>query len=192
MQHQSRKSFEKSSKAFLVTSNKGKVKEFSNILGFELEQFESDLDEIQAIDSETVSLHKAKDAFEAMGSNCPIIVEDTALYFSALNGFPGALIKWLEKTTGLEKICRMVDGFSDRSVVAESCVVYLDKNVQKTFRGTIKGTIPMNPVGKNGFGWDSIFIPENEKQTFAQMTQEKKDLISMRKKALLQLKEFMF
>jgi len=183
-------SFEKQGRVLLATSNKKKVREFSGILGFELEQFDVDLDEVQAVDPEKVAFHKAKKAFEL--SRCPVVVEDTALYFSALGGFPGALIKWLEDTAGLESACRVLDGFSDRSAVAESCVVFFDGSVQKMFRGRVKGMISMHPCGDNGFGWDSIFIPKNENKSFAQMSAVKKDSMSMRKKALLQLKEFFF
>ena len=58
------------------------------------------------------------------------------------------------------------------------------------FEGSIKGTI-VSPVEKSGFGWDPIFQPEGFSKSFAEMTREEKNQISMRRIALNKLKEFM-
>ena len=58
------------------------------------------------------------------------------------------------------------------------------------FEGSIKGTI-VSPVGKSVFGWDPIFQPEGFSKSFAEMTRDEKNQISMRRIALNKLKEFM-
>ena len=43
------------------------------------------------------------------------------------------------------------------------------------FEGVIKGNISLKPKGKNGFGYDPIFIPLGHNKTFAEMTMEEKN-----------------
>ena len=58
------------------------------------------------------------------------------------------------------------------------------------FEGSVKGTI-VKPKGESGFGWDPIFHPEGKEQTFANMPLEEKNELSMRRRALNKLKEFL-
>ena len=51
------------------------------------------------------------------------------------------------------------------------------------FSGEVRGQIARAPRGDRGFGWDTIFIPDGETRTFAEMTPEEKDRLSMRRKA---------
>ena len=55
------------------------------------------------------------------------------------------------------------------------------------FEGVCCGHISHKPIGLNGFGYDSIFIPNGYKQTFAQMSLLEKNKISHRFKAVRQL-----
>ena len=59
----------------------------------------------------------------------------------------------------------------------------------KLFKGEIEGKIARKPKGKNGFGWDPIFIPKGHSKTFAEMNPDEKNMISMRKQALTKLKK---
>ena len=55
------------------------------------------------------------------------------------------------------------------------------------FKGTLKGKIIFPPRGKNGFGYDPIFVPLNFNKTLAQFSSSFKNSISHRKKALVKL-----
>ena len=68
----------------------------------------------------------------------------------------------------------------------------LKENHHIIFLGKINGNISLEPKGGNGFGYDPIFIPENNKKTFAQMKLEEKNFISHRKIAITKLKSFLF
>ena len=70
----------------------------------------------------------------------------------------------------------------EKSEYAETVIGYHDGKKVHFFKGRINGAIANKPKGK-GFGWDPIFIPNNDKKTFAQMSSEDKNQISMRAKA---------
>lgn len=178
-------------KVIFVTSQKGKVEEAQGILGesFLIKQTDVDLEEVQAIESRDVVRHKAKEAFRVLKK--PVVVEDTSLYFEAWKGLPGALIRWFLKTVRCEGICKMMSGEKNRKAVAESAMAYYDGKVTKFVLGRVNGSIPLKPRGKFGFGWDSIFIPKGFKKTFAEMTMEEKNQISMRKIALEKLRKYL-
>ena len=58
-------------------------------------------------------------------------------------------------------------------------------------RGECEGHIIDMPEGENGFGYDPLFIPEGYQRTFAQMTEEEKNRISHRAKALKSLEKLL-
>lgn len=175
------------SKVTFVTGNKNKVKEAERILGIRLDIADIDIKEIQTMEVEEVVEEKAKEAYSKVGKT--VIVEDTGIYLEELNGFPGALIKWLLDSAGNEGICNIIR--DNRNAIAKTCICLYDGKEAKTFCGSIKGTIPEKPRGTTNFGWDPVFIPEGHDRTFAEMSQEEKNSMSMRKRALEKLKEFL-
>lgn len=173
-----------------VTSNAHKLKEFEDILGFGLESANLELEEIQALSVERIAKHKVKQAYGIL--NKPVIVEDTGFYINELNGFPGALVKWMVEGLGFERICRLMDTCKDKSVYAETCIAYYDGKSLRTFMGKVEGTIADKPRGEPGrFGWDYIFIPKGYDKTFAEMDQKLKYGMSHRGIAVKKLGEFL-
>jgi len=172
----------------LITGNKNKIKEFEEILGFKINSQSLDIEEIQGIDVEEVSENKARKAYEILKET--IIVEDSGLFFNALNGLPGALIKWFEKKLSYQEICDLIKG--DRGATAKICISYFDGKNLEQFVGEVKGIISESPKGENGFGWDSIFIPEGASKTFAEMETLEKHNVSMRRIALDKMKSKLF
>jgi non-canonical purine NTP pyrophosphatase (RdgB/HAM1 family) len=164
-----------------VTSNENKWREAQLILGRSLDRITLDLPEIQAATTMEVALEKAKVAFALLKR--PVIIEDAGLELTALKGFPGPFIKFWEKLGGLESICRAVDGLADRRATAVCALVAYDAKGPQPFEGRAEGTIAPAPKGKNGFGWDAVFIPEGESRTWAEVTQAEKDARSHRRRA---------
>jgi len=173
---------------YFVTINKNKHREFEQILGMRLKRIRLDLDEIQSIEVEKVVEHKTKQAFEKIKK--PVIVEDTGLYFKAWNGLPGALAKFFDKTIGYGNLCKLLKG--NREAWAETVIGYFDGKRFRKFKGKVLGRISQEPRGNNNFGWDIIFVPTGFKKTFAEMTSEEKNKISMRRIALEKLRRFLF
>lgn len=171
-----------------VTGNPNKAREAGEILKLTLEPVSvPGLFEIQTPDLDEVVRHKARQAYSAL--QCPVMVEDSGLVFHAWNGLPGALVKWFEETVGCQGMLKMVKGFDDRSATAICCFAVYDGKDMCVARGEVNGTIADKARGKNGFGWDVIFIPEGHDRTYAQMTAQEKNAISHRRRALDELKQ---
>jgi len=172
-----------------VTGNENKFNEVKSILNLNLERENINLEEIQEIEPERIVKHKARQAFLILRK--PVLIEDTGLFIEAWNGFPGALTKWLLKAVGNEGVCKMLENEKNRNAKAKTYFCLYNGKKYNIFSGEMEGTIPMKPKGKNNFGWDPIFIPDNQNKTFAQMESEEKNKISMRKIALEKLKNFL-
>lgn len=169
-----------------VSSNAGKVREVEAILGFPIAQLDLDLPEIQALDVSEVARQKALTAFEQVGQ--PVFVEDTGLYLDALNGLPGALVRWFLKTIGPAGICALIPPGAERGALARTAVAYCDGEAAEVLAGETRGSITPRPAGEGGFGWDPIFQPLGASRTFAEMDQAEKNRYSMRRLALEQLR----
>jgi non-canonical purine NTP pyrophosphatase (RdgB/HAM1 family) len=163
-----------------VTGRAEKAQEAER-LGFRFERVNLDLSEPQALDPADIVESKARDAYAKLSR--PVVVEDSGLAIRAWNGFPGALVKWLEKSAGLEAMARMLDRFPDRCATATCAVAYFDGERVVHGRGEVRGAIADAPRGEGGFGWDALFIPEGSDRTFAEMSGEEKDRVSHRRRA---------
>jgi XTP/dITP diphosphohydrolase len=169
-------------KVYFLTTNKEKFREVSMILNeynILVEQVNTEIKEIQEIDVEIVAKKKAEEAARRLRK--PVVIEDTALYLRALNGFPGALIDLMLKSIGNKGIIKILNEFKERKAMAVTCVAFCKPNHKPiTFLGEINGKIAKKPRGK-GFGWDPIFIPIGYKKTFGEMSKKEKNRISMRR-----------
>jgi non-canonical purine NTP pyrophosphatase (RdgB/HAM1 family) len=163
-----------------VTSRAEKAQEAKR-LGFDVERLDLDLPEPQGLDPSDIVAAKAREAYERLER--PVLVEDSGLAVRAWGGFPGALVKWLEKSAGVASLPRMLDPFPDRAATAICAIAYCDGGEVIAARGEAHGSIADAPRGGLGFGWDSIFVPDGEKRTFAEMAPEEKDRVSHRRRA---------
>jgi non-canonical purine NTP pyrophosphatase (RdgB/HAM1 family) len=150
-------------------------------MGFRFELASLDLDEIQGLDPADIVESKARGAYARLGR--PVLVEDSGLAIRAWGGFPGALVKWLERSAGLDGIALMLDPFPDRAATATCAVALYDGSTLSQGRGECPGSIAEAPRGGGGFGWDSLFIPDGSRLTFAEMAAEEKDRVSHRRRA---------
>ena len=154
-----------------------------------------DLPEIQEFDLQKIIEHKLETAQNFLRYNSAhrvdqFFVEDSALYIRCMNGFPGPLIKWMEKQMKAEGIANLVMQHPERRATAKSMIGYVNLAVQpmetRYFLGEVQGMI-VQPRGKNDFGFGPIFLPDNVWKTFGEMTREEKDRYSMRGKVLREL-----
>lgn len=142
-----------------ITGNQDKADYLSCSLGIQLEHQKINLDEIQSMDPHAVVEHKVRQAYDLL--NKPVQVEDTTLSFNALDGLPGPFVRFfVDAENGLEMMCRMLDGFVDRSAYASATYGYYDGEKVCFFGGKLTGVIAHHPRGNGGYGWDKIFEPD--------------------------------
>ena len=179
-------------KILFATSNLNKLNEAREILqGIKIEGVDLKIDEIQSLDSVEVATKKARGYYEQLKK--PLFVDDNALVFEELgNKLPGAYIGDFSKALNNEGLIDLIKDKKNRNALARVVIVFIDQNgLDHSFVGEVKGTITNKPRGENGFGWDSIFIPSGFNKTYAEMTEEEKNSVSMRKIALHKFKEWL-
>jgi non-canonical purine NTP pyrophosphatase (RdgB/HAM1 family) len=170
-----------------VTGNLNKLREAQEILGIKMEQGSADhLHEIQTNDICQLVEHKVTEAWREF--QCPVLVEDSGLIFTAWNGLPGALIKWFEKSVGCEGMLKMLESFENSQAEAICLAAVYDGKTMVVGEGRVPGTIAPAMRGNEGFGWDVIFIPDGETRTYAEMSPAEKNSRSHRRQAFESLK----
>mmetsp|Transcript_40024 Transcript_40024/g.58879 ORF Transcript_40024/g.58879 Transcript_40024/m.58879 type:complete len:277 (-) Transcript_40024:179-1009(-) len=146
-----------------------------------------DLPEIQEVSTEAVAKEKAMLGAQLAGGAC--VVEDTSLQFTALGGMPGPYIKWFQQKLGSLGLYKILFAYEDKSATAVCTLAFCPAPHADPvlFTGETKGKI-VAPVEGSGFGWDSIFVPEDgENDTpFSMMKTEEKNGLSHRGKAVRQ------
>ena len=171
-----------------VTSNLGKLREAEKVLGTTLDHQALDLVEIQSLDLEEIVRSKARTAYERI--HRPVLVEDTSLEFAGLGGFPGPLVRWLLVSVGPAGISRLAHAFVDPRAVARCMACAFDGGDEVVGTGVVHGAIAEAPRGRKGFGWDSIFAPDDGAGlTYGEMTAARKNATSHRKMALESLRK---
>ncbi|MFC6716534.1 XTP/dITP diphosphatase [Natrialbaceae archaeon GCM10025810] len=172
-----------------VTSNEGKVREArASLEGIEpVEQVTYDYTEIQSDSLEEIAAVGAREAFEGLGGDEPVLVDDAGLFVDALGGFPGPYSAYVEDTVGVERLWRLASGEENRRAHFRTVLAYADEEGTETFEGSVAGTL-VAPRGEGGFGYDPIF--EYNGTTMAEMSTEEKNAISHRGRALAKFAEW--
>ncbi|ABR55127.1 non-canonical purine NTP pyrophosphatase, rdgB/HAM1 family [Methanococcus vannielii SB] len=180
-------------KIYFATGNQNKVNEANIILkgleGYELEHLKIPYAEIQGT-LEEVSKVGVKEIYNKIKK--PVIVEDSGFFIESLNGFPGTYSKYVQETLGNEKILKLLKDEENRKAYFKTIIGYFDGIDLKLFRGEIFGSVSKE-IKTSGFGfaYDSIFIPEGQNKTFAEMTTKEKSDISHRKLAFYKFKSYL-
>jgi XTP/dITP diphosphohydrolase len=124
-----------------------------------------------------------------------VIADDTGLEVEALHNQPGVYSARYagEHATyqdNVDKLLKELEGVENRKAQFRTVIAFSDANKELLFEGIIKGSITHEQKGENGFGYDSVFMPEGYDITFAEMSLEEKNKISHRAKALALLKDY--
>ena len=139
------------------------------------------------------SLIKAKEAFRV--SKTYSLADDSGLCVEALDGAPGLYSARYAGTQHkkIEKLLGELKGFENRRAKFVCCVTLLDDKGEMIFQtvGECHGSIVKERKGINGFGYDPIFKADNYDCTIAELSEEEKNKISHRGKALKNFLEFM-
>jgi XTP/dITP diphosphohydrolase len=175
----------------IVTSNQGKMQEFKaglEPMGYKVTQLDVDCDEIQTDTLEEV-VKSCVAQVELMGYN-DFILDDSGLFLNNYNGFPGVYSSYVFKTIGCKGILKLLDREPERSARFECVIGCSIQDVGRIFvSGSCPGWIDFNERGKEGFGFDPIFVPDGASKSFAEMSMEEKNKVSHRGIAMKQLEE---
>jgi len=178
-------------KIAFATGNKGKVNEAKEILKqFEIHIIQKDieLDEPRSESLEEIAIAKASQAEKIL--KMPVIAEDSGLIIKTLNGFPGTNSRWVFDKIGDDGILKLMNDTKEHSAVFKAVVAFKEPGKEPViFTGTQVGTIANKRAGKGGFGFDPIFIPKGETQTWGQAP-ELKSKSSHRKVAIEKFAEW--
>jgi XTP/dITP diphosphohydrolase len=187
-------------KIVLASHNSNKVKEVQVLVPENIEilslkdiQFTDEIDETENSFVGNSSL-KANYIYSKLGVN--VIADDSGLEVETLNNEPGVYSaryagQNASDEDNLNLLLKNLEGKSNRNACFK-CVITLILNGEEFhFEGEIKGYIISEKRGELGFGYDPVFIPENEDKTFAEMDMTEKNKFSHRAKAMEKLVQFL-
>lgn len=176
---------------YFITGNKNKFQEFQDILWKgNVEQLDIDLPEIQEIDPQKIIRSKLEEALKH--HKWPLLIEDTSVYMDCLGGhLPWPLIKRFLQEMKNEGLYELADKYKNYKAQASTIIGYAkNKDEIEFFEGRVEWTI-VKPTYTTGFWRDPIFQPDGHNLPYAAMDKEEKNEISMRRKALNKLKDFL-
>jgi XTP/dITP diphosphohydrolase len=197
----------KDERLLIATHNKGKLEEFRQIFaphGVDVTSA-GELGLTEPAETENTFLGnariKARAAMKASGMIT--LSDDSGLCVDALNGDPGVYTAdWAGPSRDWNMAMRLVEEKlqavgattpDKRTGTFNATLVVLWPNGdERVFVGKAPGHLTWPPRGKLGHGYDPVFVPAGQDQTFAEMTHEKKNSLSHRGVALSQLLKELF
>ena len=181
---------------WVATGNAGKVKEFKELLPghdiFSIQDMKSYSSPPETGKTfEDNAKIKAK-SFKSVKPGFWVIGEDSGLEVEGLGGMPGIFsaryagdnARDVENTSKVLKMLNIRSPGNRKAQFRCVMIAYDPQGVEHKFEGILKGEIAKDMKGTNGFGYDSIFIPEGHTKTFAEMTIQEKNKISHRFQAV--------
>tara|TARA_Y100000389_G_C17357088_1_gene461710 strand:+ start:240 stop:842 length:603 start_codon:yes stop_codon:yes gene_type:complete len=193
-------------KLLIGTSNKGKYAEIKDLLP----------NYIKTVSISDFKLKSPKENGKTFQENSIIksryfskktkllcIADDSGLEIDILNKKPGIYsARWGGKKSNFDRAIKRVFRELDKKdknwkskkikarFICALSISYFKKKIACVI-GKVEGRISPEPIGKNGFGYDPIFIPINKKQTFGEMDSSKKYRMDHRYKAFKKIKKFL-
>ena len=183
-----------------ATNNTHKLNEIRNILGnsFNLLSL-SDLNLNEDIPENEPTLEgnamfKARHIYNILKMN--VFADDTGLETEALNGLPGVHSarfagEGKRSEDNIDKLLKLLTDASNRKARFRTVIALILDGKEFLFEGVSEGEIIAERRGKEGFGYDPVFIPDGSDLTYAQMPLDEKNLISHRARAFNKLREFL-
>ena len=185
----------------LASNNKHKIIEFKEILtdyeivslediGF-TEEIEEDGNTFE--ENAFIKTHAVQEYLKKRGEEKIVIADDSGLSCDALNGEPGIHSARYagdhNYQANRDKIRKELKG-KDHSAAFHCCIaIEYPDGKKESFMGTTTGQIIDEERGKKDFGFDCIFLSDDLGKTFGEATEEEKNSVSHRRRAIEKLKE---
>ncbi len=187
-------------KLIFATNNQNKVAEIKSALFEGLEiitllEAGIDIDIPEPYETlEENAREKSSVIYKITNQNC--FSEDTGLEVQALHGAPGVRSARYggdeaDNKKNIALLLKNLDGIKERSAQFKTVISLILDGKEQQFTGICTGKIFKEERGDKGFGYDSVFIPDGDARTFAEMNLEEKNKYSHRKKAMGKLIEFL-
>lgn len=182
-------------KIVVASGNAHKIEEIKAIFkGVELVTmkdagFDGDVEETGATFKENAYI-KAKAVYDRL--HLPALADDSGLCVDALDGAPGvysARFSGGSQADNRALLLKRLDNVSHRSARFTCSVCYIDANGKTTFgEGSTSGRILFEEIGDRGFGYDSLFFSDDLQKSFGEATENEKNSVSHRYRALCDLR----
>ncbi|MGD1844558.1 MAG: RdgB/HAM1 family non-canonical purine NTP pyrophosphatase [Salibacteraceae bacterium] len=143
---------------------------------------------------EANALEKARFIYDRV--KLPCFSDDTGLEIDALQGRPGVYSARYagpncSPDDNMEKVLGEMQKATQRAARFRTVIALIEDEKETLFEGAVNGAILTEKQGEKGFGYDPIYQPEGETQSFAEMSAEAKNAISHRGRATRKLAEFL-
>jgi len=196
----------KISELFIGTNNKGKIKEIKALLPKRIKIYSNLNFKIKSpIENgktfEDNSLIKSK--YFSKKTNLPCLADDSGLEIDILGKAPGIYsARWGGKNSDFKKAIKRVyrelnkkdKNWKRKKIkarfICSLSICFLEKKIA-CVQGKVEGLISHEPKGKNGFGYDPIFIPNGKKFTFGEIPSRIKYKMDHRINAFKKIKRFL-
>jgi XTP/dITP diphosphohydrolase len=196
----------KISELLIGTNNRGKYREIKDLLPkyiktHSISKFKLNSPREDGLTFIENSIIKSK--YFSKKTNLICLSDDSGLEIDILNKYPGIYsARWAGKDGDFKKAIKKVykelnkkdKNWRQKKLKARFVCALSICNLNKKIAlavGKIEGYISNEPKGKNGFGYDPIFIPRNKKKTFGQMKSSQKYKIDHRFQAFRKIKKFL-
>ncbi|MDQ2090300.1 RdgB/HAM1 family non-canonical purine NTP pyrophosphatase [Marimonas arenosa] len=179
----------------IASHNKGKLREIAELLepfGVKVSSAgDHGLEEPEETENTFAGNARIKAHFAAKATGLPALSDDSGITVEALDGAPGVhTADWAETPEGrdfpmaMEKVWRLLEEKNaplprKAAFNCTLCLAWPDGH-DEIFEGTVQGQVVWPMRGKNGFGFDPVFLPDGESETFGEMDPEKKHSMSHR------------
>ena len=193
-------------KLLIGTNNKGKYSEIRDLLPKSIKTYSTNDFKLKSPKEDGLTFEQnsiIKSKYFSRKSKLACLSDDSGLEIDILNKKPGIYsARWGGKEGNFNKAIKKVyrellkkdKNWKQKKIkarfVCALSIYNLDKKIVSAI-GKVEGYISKEPKGKNGFGYDPIFIPKNKKKTFDEMSSLEKYKIDHRSIAFNKIKKFL-
>ena len=179
----------------IATHNKGKLREIAELLApfgvHVTSAADHGLEEPEETEDTFAGNARIKAHFAAKATGLPALSDDSGIMVDALDGAPGVYTAdWAETPNGrdfpmaMEKVWRLLEEknapFPRKAAFNSTlCLAWPDGH-DEVFVGRVEGQVVWPMRGDNGFGFDPVFLPDGESETFGEMDPARKHAMSHR------------
>ena len=196
----------KISKLLIGTNNKGKYKEIKDLLPKYIKTYSTSEFKLKSPSEDGLTFTEnsiIKSKYFSKKTKLICLADDSGLEIDILDKRPGIYsARWGGKKGNFKKAINRVykelskkdKNWKNKKVkarfICSLSICYLDKKIASVL-GKVEGYISTKPKGKNGFGYDPIFIPKNKRKTFGEMSSLQKYKIDHRFAAFKKIRKFL-